>query len=366
MSETLRATTFNPVVFSGVGAISQLSTLGHKVHPGHRRRILFLDAFLKEDSPTSDLIREQVNPSDLVLFIDSSVEPTTDYIDGLVKEMRSLCEEQDQVLVVAVGGGTAMDCGKAASVGFTNRIPSKELQGWDLALTPGLPKIGIPTLSGTGAESSRTAVLTDLSSGLKLGINSDFSRFDGVILDPTLSSSVPSDLYFYTGLDAYMHGFEILGGRYRNDMSDHLARMAISLIEEAFDSAAPLDLEQRAKVMYASYFSGLALTSGFVGLLHPVSAAIGAMHKLPHGVANVVSLMALARHYPREKSKVEAWARSLSIKIPRLSGFTGKAPDIDAILELMSKHTKPLSNHFGDSWEVEVRSADMRSALGDL
>lgn len=366
MDESLRATTFNPVLFAGVGAISQLSNLCYKVHPDHRSRIFFLDSFLRGDSPTSALINEQVRPSDLVFFIDSSVEPSTDYIDSLVQEMKLQCEDHRNVILVAVGGGTTLDCGKAASVGFTNHVPTRKLQGWDLASKPGLPKIGVPTLSGTGAEASRTAVLTDLSSGLKLGINSDFSRFDGVILDPALSSSVPRDLYFYTGLDAYMHAFEILKGRFRNDLSDNLARLAMSLIEEVFESKDPLALEQRAKVMYASYFSGLALTSGFVGLLHPVSAAIGVMHKLPHGLSNVLCLMALSPYYPEEKSNVEAWAKSLGVTIPRLSGLTKEPPDIDTVLELMSKHTKPLSNHFGDSWKDEIWGDKLRATLGEL
>jgi 3-deoxy-alpha-D-manno-octulosonate 8-oxidase len=312
------------------------------------------------------MVNEEVGPNDLVFFIDSSAEPSTDYIDSLVKEMKLQCEDFSHVLLVAVGGGTTLDCGKAASVGFTNGVPTRELQGWDLASSPGLPKIGVPTLSGTGAEASRTAVLTDLSSGLKLGINSDFSRFDGVILDPALSSSVPRDLYFYTGLDAYMHAFEILRGRYRNDISDHLARLSVSLIEDVFDSKDPLTSEQRGKVMYASYFAGLALTSGFVGLLHPVSAAIGVMHKLPHGLSNVLCLMALSDFYPEEQRKVEAWAESLGLRIPKLSDLTGKGPDVDAILELMSNHTKPLTNHFGDSWKEEIWGDTLRTALGEL
>lgn len=366
MGGDFRATTFTPIAFSGSGSLSQLNGLGRKIHPRYDQRVFFLDSFLKDESPTSELVRSQINPGDLTLFIDSSMEPTTDYVDDLVKEMKSKGAGENSTLLIAVGGGTTMDCAKASSVVFTNRAYAKELQGWDLVKLPGLPKIGIPTLGGTGAEASRTAVLTDLYTGLKLGINSDFSRFDGVILDPDLSASVPKEIFFFTGLDAYMHAFEILRGRYRNEFSDHLARLSISLVEDVFESPNPLSLEKRGSLMFASYFSGLALSSSFVGLVHPVSAAIGFLHSLPHGLANVVSLMALSNYYPIERDNVQAWAKSMSLEIPSLFQLTGTAPDVDAILELLAKHSRPLSNHFGENWKKGIDGKAFRAALGGL
>ena len=98
-----------------------------------------------------------------------------------------------------------MDTAKAISNLLTNEGQAADYQGWDLVTNQSVFKIAVPTIAGTGAEATRTCVMTNKQTGLKLGMNSDYSVFDRVILDPELLTTVPRDQYFYTGMDAYIH-----------------------------------------------------------------------------------------------------------------------------------------------------------------
>jgi 3-deoxy-alpha-D-manno-octulosonate 8-oxidase len=121
---------------------------------------------------------------------------------------------------VGLGGGITMDTAKSVSNAITVAGPPTTRPG----ARAGIFKIGIPTISGTGAEATRTCVMTNPASGLKLGMNSDFTVFDHVIMDPELTATVQRDQYFYTGMDAYIHCIEALAGSYRNAIGDATAR----------------------------------------------------------------------------------------------------------------------------------------------
>ena len=95
-----------------------------------------------------------------------------------------------------MGGGTTMDVAKAVSNLLTNGGKAEDYQGWDLVSLPGIFKIAIPTISGTGAEATRTCVMTNTKTGLKLGMNSDHTVFDQIIMDPLLTATVPKGPIF--------------------------------------------------------------------------------------------------------------------------------------------------------------------------
>ena len=133
-----------------------------------------------------------ISSNDMTLFIDVD-EPRAEYIDGLVDMIKNNNKSLPKV-IIGIGGGSTLDISKAISILLTNPGKAQDYQGWDLVKNKSLFKIGIPTIAGTGAEFTRTAVLT--SSIKKLGINSDQSVFDQVILDPTLIKTVPKDQFF--------------------------------------------------------------------------------------------------------------------------------------------------------------------------
>ncbi|MEY4228927.1 MAG: hypothetical protein RLZ84_1519, partial [Actinomycetota bacterium] len=147
--------------------------------------------------------------TDIVRFVDATDEPTTDGIDVITNEIRGQLGDMPAT-IVGFGGGTTMDTAKAVANLLTNGGKAADYQGWDLVKLPGVHKIAVPTISGTGSEATRTCVMTNTASGLKLGMNSDFTVFDQMVLDPDLTATVPRDQYFYTGMDAYIHCIEAL------------------------------------------------------------------------------------------------------------------------------------------------------------
>ena len=127
--------------------------------------------------------------------------------------------DQQAYCHLGIGGGSTLDSAKAVSNLLTNPGPSANYQGWDLVKKPGIFKVGIPTLAGTGAEASRTCVLTNYETGVKLGMNSNFTLFDYLILDPSLLVPYRAQ-YFYTGMDTYIHCVESLEGNIRHAAAD--------------------------------------------------------------------------------------------------------------------------------------------------
>ena len=157
-------------------------------------------------------------------------ELTTDFVDNLTNKIKSSRIKPD--LLIGVGGGSALDCTKAISVLLTNNKKAENYQGWDLLEKKGVFSIGIPSLSGTGSESSRTCVLLNTKKNLKLGFNSKFTCFDKVFLFPQILSTVPKKLLFITASDAYFHSFELLNGKKRNKYADKLAKKSLILIKK--------------------------------------------------------------------------------------------------------------------------------------
>jgi len=158
-------------------------------------------------------LRERIllNPQDLLLWVNVTDEPKTAYVDELTQRTKDFAGHLPEA-VIGMGGGSTMDIAKAVSLMLTNPGSSADYQGWDLVKNPAVYHVGIPTLSGTGAEVSRTTVLNGPQK--KLGINSNHTVFDQILLDPELTSGVPAQQRFYTGMDCYIHCVESLHGTY--------------------------------------------------------------------------------------------------------------------------------------------------------
>jgi 3-deoxy-alpha-D-manno-octulosonate 8-oxidase len=253
-------------------------------------------------------------------------------------------------MVVGIGGGSALDVAKASSNLLTNGGRAEDYQGWDLVQRPGVFKVGIPTLSGTGAEASRTCVMENHAKKLKLGMNSDHTVFDRLVLDPDLTATVPREQYFYTGTDTYIHCIESLGGRYRHAVADAFSRQALDLCREVFlsdDMQAP---DNRERLMVASYLGGSALGNSFVGVVHPFSAGLSMVLGLRHCVSNCIALTALEEFYPREAEELARMAEAQGVTIPRgvCAGLTDA--QYRALYEATVVHEKPLANALGDDF----------------
>ena len=184
-----------PKVMFGRGCFNQLDEVLQERRVTQNSYMVFILDDVFQDKPLESRI--PLRDNDFLLHVNVDDEPKTGYIDALVEQIRSYAPVLPDG-IVGIGGGSTLDIAKAVSLLLTNPGSSQDYQGWDLIKNPAVYKVGIPTLSGTGAEVSRTAILTGPEK--KLGINSDYTLYDQMVLDPELISGVPKDQWFYTGM----------------------------------------------------------------------------------------------------------------------------------------------------------------------
>jgi len=333
-----------PYYIYGKGAINQLKEV---LKDGYR--VYFIDHFFKN----KDLINKlPLQNEDVIIYVDTTEEPTTEKIDEY-KEYLVKINKSNPSTIIGIGGGATLDSAKAVANLLTNPGKAEDYQGWDLVKNPAIYKVGVPTISGTGAEASRTCVMTNVKTGLKLGMNSDYTIYDQLILDPDLTKTVPKEQYFYTGMDTYIHSFESLNGSYRHAVGDAFAREAINLCKEIFSSKDMMSDENREKLMTASYLGGCAIANSFVGVVHPFSAALSVVFKIHHCEANCITMRGMEKFYPREYKEFFEMAKKQNIEIPKLSKYIDKLDDeiVEKLYNSTIIHEKPLSNALRDNFK---------------
>ncbi len=194
--------------------------------------------------------------------------------------------------VVGVGGGSAMDVAKAVAILLTNGGKAVDYLGLGLIKKPGVPKIMVPTSSGTGAEVTFTAVFINEKTGSKGGMNGDPLYPDAAILDPELTRSLPPHVTAFTGIDALTHALEAYTSTQAHTISEMYSLEAISLIADNLPAAYAngANLEARSAMLMGSLLGGKALATAGVGLVHAMAYPMGGMFGIPHGLANAVLL----------------------------------------------------------------------------
>ena len=323
--------------------LGQLLTYRRAACSGHV--VFFIDHFFEENGLPPRL--HAIEEDDLTIFVNTKNEPTTTLVNELCTQVLQQTS-QLPIAIVGVGGGATMDVAKAVSNLLTNGGKAQDYQGWDLVRVPGVFKIGIPTLSGTGAESTRTCVMTDPANGLKLGMNSDFTVFDQIILDPELTATVPRNQYLYTGMDAYLHCMESLNGSYRNAIGDAYSAQTIRLCQEVFLSNGMMGEENRAKMMVASYLGGCAIATGYVGVVHPFSAGLSVVLGIHHCVGNCIVMRAMEEFYPEGYKEFWQMVDCQGVQIPEGVCRNLAVDQYDRLFTSTVVHEKPLVNALGE------------------
>lgn len=292
---------------------------------------------------------------DLVIYADTTDEPTTEYVDSLKVEIveKGLLPE----VFVGIGGGSALDITKALSVLMNNPGKCESYQGWDLVKNRAVYKIGIPTIAGTGAEFTRTAVVSGPVK--KLGINSDYSVFDQVILDANLLKTVPNEQFIYTAMDCFVHNEESLLGRINDSMTIALAESSQKIITDVF-----LNQMDHERLLVASGFGGLAVANSSVGICHPFSYGLGKVLGLHHGYSICIAFNHLEEYYPNVRVFREI-LRKYRVELPRVTrGLSDSQLDLMADLVLMNE--RPLSNAFGNQWREKFPKQKVISLLKQM
>lgn len=347
----LRLSSNVPTYYFGVGATSKLKDVldERRSISSNKSAVFLIDSYFKNVNPQSKF---HVDSADLVIWIDTVEEPTTDIIDEYVATVRNrLGAGQAPCAIVGVGGGCALDSAKAVSNLLGNPGRAEDYQGWDLVKNPGVYKIGVPTLSGTGAEASRTCVMTNKKKNIKLGMNSQFTVFDHLVLDPVHSETANRDQYFYTAMDTYIHCVESLKGQYRHALADAYSYQAINLIREVCDSSDMMSLENREKVMVASYLGGASIANTFVGVVHPLSAGLSTTLHFHHCIGNCIVMNVMEDFYPEETIEFRKFMKQQGVKLPVNVCGGLKENDFRSLYDSTIVHEKPLVNALGQDFK---------------
>ena len=316
--------------------------------------VFFIDSIFKTKSEIIKALK--VRETDTTFFVDTRHEPYTKQINSIKETLKSQNFDKPSA-IVALGGGCTLDTAKAIANLLTNPGKAEDYQGWDLVKNPAVYKIGIPTISGTGAESTRTCVMTNSETGLKLGMNSDYTVFDQLILDPNLTTSVPKNQYFWTGMDAYIHCIESMAGIYRNSIGDAYSSQALKLCREVFFSENMKSPQNREKLMVASYMGGCAIASSFVGLIHPFSAGLSVVLGTHHCIANCIVMNSMDVFYPKECEEFKLMASKQKIKIPTQICADLSLDKLNRLYECTVVHEKPLTNALGENYKKILTKA---------
>ncbi|MFH1984946.1 MAG: iron-containing alcohol dehydrogenase family protein [Pseudomonadota bacterium] len=333
------------VVF-GRGCFNQLADIlaPRRTAPGGFIVFLLDDVFI--GSPLEGRI--PATGSDVLIPVNVDDEPKTAYVDSLTRRVKDMAASSGgtPVGVIGIGGGSAMDLAKAVSLMLTNPGSAADYQGWDLIGKPAVYHAGIPTLSGTGAEVSRTTVLTGPVK--KLGINSDHTVFDQIVLDPDLIAGAPTDQRFYTGMDCYIHCIESLCGTYLNTFSQAYGEKALDLCREVFLTPGP---DADDKLMMASYCGGMSIAYSQVGICHALSYGLSFVLGLHHGIGNCVAFDYLEEYYPEGVREFRRMMDRHQISLPR--GLVADlAPDkIEKMVDVALVLAPLWENALGKDWQ---------------
>lgn len=341
------------VVF-GRGAFNQLDEILAPRRKADAPMIFLVDHFF-EGKPLVNRI--PLRGKDKIIFADVTYEPKTTQVDALAN---SLKESFGTVSgIIGIGGGSTMDLAKAVSLMMNNPGSSADYQGWDLVKFPGVYKAGIPTLSGTGAEVSRTTVLTGPTR--KLGMNSDFTPFDQIVLDPELTKDAPVNQRFYTGMDCYIHCIESLEGTYLNEFSKSYGEKALELCQKVFVTKDHWNEESDDQLMMASYAGGMSIAYSQVGVAHAVSYGLSYLLGTKHGIGNCIVMNHLEEYYPAGVKEFKYMVEKNKIDIPQgiCKGLTDEQFDV---MINVSLGMKPLwENALGKDWEKIMTREKLRA-----
>ena len=258
------------------------------------------------------------------LFFEISPNPRDDEIENGCSKFQS----GNHDAIIAIGGGSAMDGGKAICLTANNDIPF-----WDFELEQLSPQISkdepfpilicIPTTAGTGAETDSTAMVTHLEKRMKFCIWHPDLKPALALLDPELTLRLPASLTAWTGADAMIHSLESYCVPGFNPMCDGAALESLSLISKSLYLAVeePQNLAARGSMLVASCLGGIAFTKG-LGLVHAISHMIGAEYNTHHGLTNAIILPVVMRfNLPSMEEKVRRMSEAMQFDDHSVDSF---------------------------------------------
>ena len=350
-----------PKVIYGAGCFETLPTILAKERKEKTPFIFLVDDVFESNTALVNRIPLRFN--DKLIFISAATEPTTTQVDELVSKIKNEFINLPSG-IIGIGGGTLLDLAKAVSIMLTNPGSAADYQGWDLVMHEAVYHVGIPTISGTGAEVSRTTVL--LGPERKLGINSDYTPFDQVVLDPDLCIGVPKDQWFFTGMDCFIHCVESLNGTFLNAFSQSYGEKAYDMCLDIFLHDTLSESEARSQLMMASWHGGMSIAYSQVGVAHAMSYGLSYVLGIKHGVGNCIVFQFLDEFYPEDVKTFRKMVEKHKIKIPQ-NICKNLAEDQMEKMITVSMGMAPLwENALGIDWEQIVTREKLRDLYSKM
>jgi len=223
------------------------------------------------------------------IFSDVTPDPTLQNVtDGLNQYRAENCD-----VIVSIGGGSAIDCGKGIAMKLTNDGEFADYMGVDKIPNTGVPLIAIPTTAGTGSEVTKVTVITDTDRNVKMMLSSACLLASVALVDPLLSLTTPPHLTAAVGVDALTHAIEAYVSKRSQPITDALALEAIKLISGSLRQAWAdgENIPARTDMMLGASIAGMAFSNSSVALVHGMSRPIGAYFHIHHGLSNAVLLL---------------------------------------------------------------------------
>ena len=279
---------------------------------GFQRTLLVADRGIVQAGHAS-AIKKSLEAASVAVttFFDFAENPDSD----IVARGARVAAPHEVDSIVAVGGGSSLDCAKGINFLLTNGGDIAQYRGYGKATTALLPAIGIPTTAGTGSEAQSYAVIADAATHMKMACGDPSAAFRVAILDPDLTVSAPPLVSATSGIDAIAHAVETAVTTRRTPMSDTFSHQAWRLLADAFERVLihPTDHEARAMMQLGAHFAGIAIEQSMLGAGHACANPLTARFGVAHGVA----LGILMPHVVRWNSQVAIEGYTALLGSPR-------------------------------------------------
>ncbi|MEM6543834.1 MAG: iron-containing alcohol dehydrogenase [Pseudomonadota bacterium] len=308
---TARTPGVNYHAYAGAGSAAQLCA--------HIRRSGFKRVLVVTDKPLREL---GLVDKALAGLADTGID--IDYYDGVlpdptftqVAEGLAIQRRHGSDAVLAIGGGSPIDCGKIIAAAATSAEDPKDWIGFAKIKHDALPIFVIPTTAGTGSEATRGAVITDEVTHEKNVLSGATLSPVACALDPELQMGLPKSITAATGMDALTHAVEAYICRWENGSSRTEARRAIKLIYENLETAYNHgdNADAREAMIMGAYYAGIAINQVNVGTVHAIAHQLGGKYGIVHGVANAMALPhVLDFHRPNAETLLAELAQLIGV-----------------------------------------------------
>jgi alcohol dehydrogenase len=276
----------------GTGVISRLGELGQEL--GFKRTLLVADRGLVDSGHVAEAVAPlRTAGIETIEFHEFDVNPDT----AMVEAGSTFAASQRIDSIIALGGGSSLDCAKGMNLLLTNGGRMRDYHGYGKAQKPTLPMIGIPTTAGTGSEAQTYALISDAETHEKLACGDPKIAFRIALLDPALTVSQPPSVTATSGFDAIAHAVETFVTTKRNPLSESFSRQAWKLLESNYERVLnnPQDIEARGAMQLGAFFAGLAIENSMLGATHACANPLTAHYGTTHGAAIALLLPTVVR-----------------------------------------------------------------------